>query len=358
MIPCISYLDLVPRDIAILTRERFSHVDGNVSAFEIDVINRLVKYKNPETLFEIGTFDGRTTLNMAAHSAPHARLFTLDLPPSAIDLTALRIDLGDRTYIDKSVSGARFAGTDVAHKIVQLYGDSAVYDFSPYFGKIDFLFVDGSHSYDYVMQDSQTALKIIKSDGIILWHDYVPQGPTPWPGLTRALNQLYDSDPRFQGLMHIAGTAIVMLQVPRRRAEPTLQQSSTFGDSSQPEYLLASLQVDMAPTKVKSGTPLRIRVRATNTGRTIWLPSDAPKGPVRLGSRLLDAQGTWLNDSYSRCYLPGSNPVAPRETVVFEGQVPCPPIGKYFLEFDFVAEGVAWFTRNGANPVRIQIEVE
>ncbi len=76
MIPRICYPDLVPGDIEILTRERSTIVDGNVSDFEIGVINRLVKYNNPKTLFEIGTFDGRTTLNMAAHSGGDALVYT------------------------------------------------------------------------------------------------------------------------------------------------------------------------------------------------------------------------------------------------------------------------------------------
>ena len=47
LIPRVSYLDLVvPTDIQ--TRERQDYVDGNVSAFEIDVINRLVKSEQSE----------------------------------------------------------------------------------------------------------------------------------------------------------------------------------------------------------------------------------------------------------------------------------------------------------------------
>ena len=359
LIPRVSYLDLVvPTDIQ--TRERQDYVDGNVSAFEIDVINRLVKSNNPKTLFEIGTFDGRTTLNMAAHSAPDAHIYTLDLPPSGIDTTALKIDHGDRLFIDKPSSGARFIGSDVLHKITQLYGDSATFDFQAYFGKVDFLFVDGSHSRDYVIQDSMTALKLVRENGIILWHDYAPEGPTPWPGLTAAINELHAGDPRFSDMIYIAGTAIVILRMPGyagERAAVVPESDGVFGDSSQPEYLLASLRVDIDKPVVKTGRPLRFRAQATNTGRTIWLPSVAPVGPVRLGSRLLDENGTWLDGSYSRHHLPGGRSISPGESVAFKGQVPCPPIGRYNLEFDLVADGVAWFHRNGATSVRVPVEV-
>ena len=45
-------------------------------------------------------------------------------------------------------------------QITQLYGDSANFDFSPYAGRMGLVFVDGSHSYDYVLQDTASALRL------------------------------------------------------------------------------------------------------------------------------------------------------------------------------------------------------
>jgi predicted O-methyltransferase YrrM len=351
----------VPGDIEILTRERSTIVDGNVSDFEIGVINRLVKYNNPKTLFEIGTFDGRTTLNMAAHSGGDALVYTLDLPLSSVDDTALKIDPGDRMFIEKAASGLRFCTTDMAYKITQLYGDSATFDFSPYARKVDFLFVDGSHSYDYVIKDSLTALEIIRPNGIILWHDYAAEGPTAWPGVTKALEELYSGDARFSAMKNIAGTSIVMLQAPgdaSGQANVIPRRCDLYGDSSQPEYLLASLTIDFSSNKIKAGSDLLFRAHAINTGRTVWLPSDAPIGPVRLGSHLLDECGTWLNANYSRHRLPAMSPVVPGQSVTFESRLPCPPFGRYVVEFDLVADGIAWFARNGPTAVRIPVEVQ
>ena len=44
------------------------------------VIANLAEQAEPPTAFEIGTFDGRTTLNIAANLRPPARVYTLDLP--------------------------------------------------------------------------------------------------------------------------------------------------------------------------------------------------------------------------------------------------------------------------------------
>src|SRR6188768_1735878 len=55
-------------------------IDGNVSLYELFVINALVAQRAPLRIFEFGTFNGRTTLNLAANSPADARVFTLDLP--------------------------------------------------------------------------------------------------------------------------------------------------------------------------------------------------------------------------------------------------------------------------------------
>ena len=360
MIPRLCYPDLVPDDIKIQTRERLKSVDGNVSDFELDIINRLVKYTEPLAIFEIGTFDGRTTLNMASHAPPGASVFTLDLPPSEVDDTALGIEFGDRLYIEKAASGSRFSRSDMASRIEQLYGDSATFDFGRFEQKIDFLFVDGAHSYEYVLKDSETAMRLVRPGGVILWHDYLPAGPTAWPGVTKALEELQTRDPRFGTLRHIAGTTIVIMQVPGESADrpaKRLVQPGAFADSRQPECLIADLGVMLSPTTVRAGSPIVFRAFAINTGRAIWLPSGAPVGPVRLGSRLIDPQGHCLDASYSRHFFPGSESVSKGMGVSLDGELVCPPVGTYLLEFDLVSEGVVWFDRNGSKTVRIPIEV-
>ena len=194
--------------LPIVVREP-KHEDGNVSAFELIVICKLVKALRPVRLFEIGTFDGRTTLNLAANAPVDAVVYTLDLPRSELDATGLPIDAEDRKYVDKSASGSRFVNTDCEKKIVQLWGDSANFDFSPFEGSIDFVFVDASHSYEYVLKDSRTALSLLREGrGAILWHDY---GEPFWKGPTKALDELYLGGGAFAGLKWIDGTTLAYL---------------------------------------------------------------------------------------------------------------------------------------------------
>ncbi len=186
-----------------------SVADGNVTPLELAVLNAAAQSAN--TIFEIGTFDGRTTLNLALNAQSNARIFTLDLPPDDAACTALPLAKGDRTFIEKPESGARFKGRPEAARIVQLYGDSATFDFAQYEGQMDFVFVDGAHSFTYVLADAATALKLLRpSGGIIFFHDY-----GTWPGVTRALDKLARESDAFRGLRRVAGTALAFLRVER-----------------------------------------------------------------------------------------------------------------------------------------------
>ena len=171
-LPVAPLSALTADDAAVQMREPVGG-DGNVTLLELLAIVRLVRMRAPRRLMELGTFDGRTTLNLAANSPPGAEVFTLDLPQTDLHNAQLPLAAGETHYIKKDESGARYHGTDCEGKITQIRGDSATFDFSPYFQTVDFVFIDASHSYEYVLNDSRVALKLMRpSGGVILWHDY------------------------------------------------------------------------------------------------------------------------------------------------------------------------------------------
>ena len=178
---------------------------GNVSEAELIALARLVAKKQPRSILEIGTFDGRTAVTLAANAPADARTVTLDLPPTAT--TALPIEMRDVSLIEKPASGARFAGSPYAARIAQVYGDSATYDFGQL--QVDFAFIDGSHSYEYALSDSRRVRGLLRDGGTILWHDYGGE----WEGVTRALDELAQT-PDFRGLKRIAGTSLAILELP------------------------------------------------------------------------------------------------------------------------------------------------
>ena len=155
---------------------------------------------------EIGTFDGRTTLNLAINAAPGVTINTLDLPPEM----ATQFDLhpSERRFVEKPKPGARFRAAQAPWRertaqIRQHLGNSATYDFSSLYGRAGLVFVNGSHAYDYALADSDTAFKLVAPNGVVVWHDY-----GVWEGVTRALEEIEAT--RKLGLRHIRGTSLVV----------------------------------------------------------------------------------------------------------------------------------------------------
>ena len=192
------------RPIRIVAPEKNS---GDVNLGELAVLaSAAAATRAGDEIVEIGTFDGRTTLNLAVNAAPQYRVFTLDLPPEA----APKFDLapGERAYVEKPRSGRRFLDPPpewraAAGRISQLMGDSATFDWSPHVARAGLVFVDGSHAHDYVIADSDTAFRLVANKGMVIWHDY-----GVWEGVTRALDEIEAS--RQLGLRHVRGTSLVV----------------------------------------------------------------------------------------------------------------------------------------------------
>ena len=218
IIPEVDLAELVQENTPIQLRELVGS-DITPSLLEITIINKLIKVHNPITLFEFGTYNGRTTLNMASNCAEKGIVYTLDLPKDPPVSTKPETHDVDKSFfdgrlVDKEIIGSKYLGTDYERKIIQLYGDSATFDFSPFFDTIDFIFIDASHYYEYVLNDSRKALKLLRNgQGVILWHNYGPHYGQLWEGAVEALNRLYSEGGDFKGLRHIKGTTLVCLML-------------------------------------------------------------------------------------------------------------------------------------------------
>jgi len=205
-IPSVAITALVSNTVSLHLYEQ-AEAAGNISFEELFILVELLQTCQPATCFEIGTYDGRTALNMAANTSNDAVIYTLDLPREQIDSTIFPLDPFDLGVVEKDTSGTRYRGTEWERKIQQLYGDSATFDYTPYRGKMDFVFVDGSHTYEYVLSDSRNAMTLLRNGkGVILWHDY----PNIYSVL-KAINYLQATDSRFASIRHIEGTRFACL---------------------------------------------------------------------------------------------------------------------------------------------------
>jgi predicted O-methyltransferase YrrM len=144
------------------------------------VLALLIAHLQPRRIFEIGTGTGEATLLMA-RQAPGARIDTLDLGAGAASLGTQR---GDPPLAASNV-GQAFRGTDCARRIEQHLGDSATFDFRPFHGQIDVVFVDGAHTAGYVASDSRAAFAMANGRGVVIWDDC----HLYHPGVSRILSQ-------------------------------------------------------------------------------------------------------------------------------------------------------------------------
>ncbi|MEA2927632.1 MAG: hypothetical protein QOG38_60 [Hyphomicrobiales bacterium] len=204
-LPQAGWRDVFPASRIALAQPRKNQGDVNLAELAV-LATAAASVTAGVEIVEIGTFDGRTTLNLAINAPAHLSVFTLDLPPD----TTPTFDLapGERAFVEKPRSGRHFVAAppvwaEQAKRITQLFGDSAAFDWSAHIGRAGLVFVDGSHAYDYVRADTETAFRLVARKGVVIWHDY-----GVWEGVTRALEAIEAS--RHLGLRHVRGTSLVV----------------------------------------------------------------------------------------------------------------------------------------------------
>jgi predicted O-methyltransferase YrrM len=154
---------------------------GHTNHAEGLYVAAISQLRRPRRIFEFGTFIGRTTRHLAAMN-PEAEVWTLDLPREANPFR-----FADRV-------GSYFEGTPEAARIHFLREDARTFDPTPYRGTMDFIWVDGDHSYEGVRNDSEKAFQMLAPGGAILWHDFGPDSL----GLARYVAELTQTRPLFR----------------------------------------------------------------------------------------------------------------------------------------------------------------
>jgi len=203
-IPLRCLIDLWP-SVGQVTTAFDALRDGNPTALELFCLGVIARGTGARSIFEVGTFDGATTLQLALNSPSDALIYTLDLPAREVSRTQTPLLAQERTYALKLTSGSRFLGTPAQGKIRQLYGDSAALQVDPFAGRMDLVVVDGSHARDYVRSDSALARVMARPGGWIVWHDY-----GVWPDVTAVLDELAGEMP----LVRLEATTLVVGRVP------------------------------------------------------------------------------------------------------------------------------------------------
>ena len=164
---------------------------------ELCVLVIVARFLRPKRILEIGTFDGNTTLNLAANT--DAQVVTVDVPPGT---SIALLKKGDVSNVRSEERGVQFQGHPLASRIQQVFGDSGTMDWSSLGEPFDLIYLDGCHTSTYVHSDTQNALRMLTPGGTIVWHDYT------W----RSVSKVIDSYAK-HGVRVIQGTRFAVLRV-------------------------------------------------------------------------------------------------------------------------------------------------
>jgi len=116
----------------------------------------------------------------------------------------------DRARCARLLTAQAIASTEVIRHVDGYHGRDTRLAFAPYIGECDLAVIGATHDSASVHCDSLTALHLVKPGGIVLWCDYGSAA-----GVTRCLNELYQTVPRLRTLRHIRQTNLCLW----RRAE-------------------------------------------------------------------------------------------------------------------------------------------
>ncbi len=165
--------DVIIKSFSITSNNRIVGMTSDQEAWIIASLSR--KSKN---IFEFGTCSGKTTYMMALNSGPDTQITSLTLNPNELNVISKNSEdnkVSFRNIINESIyKKFLFTGDEVEKKIKIIFQNSLDFNHREYKGKIDLIFIDGGHTYSVVKNDSEKSFEMLKKNGIILWHDYVP----------------------------------------------------------------------------------------------------------------------------------------------------------------------------------------
>jgi predicted O-methyltransferase YrrM len=141
---------------------------------EVSQFLSFLRAERPRRVLEIGTADGGTLYLLAWASASDARLLSLDL----------RTYSPERTRLFDAFAGSR-------QEVVTRRADSQLEatrdEVSSFFRgePLDVLFIDGDHTYEGVRRDYELYAPLVRSGGVIAFHDIVDGPETSVGGVPR-----------------------------------------------------------------------------------------------------------------------------------------------------------------------------
>ena len=146
----------------------------------------LLYYCKPQKIFEFGLMKGGSLLHFFLNTEDNVTVDSIDINTNNLSPYMLELI-------------AKNARIKIHHE------NSLQFDPEPYSGQVDFIFIDGGHDYEVVKNDTQKAMKMLSSQGTIVWDDYNPS----FPGVFRYVNEFAK---QHDGVFHVKGSKLACWQ--------------------------------------------------------------------------------------------------------------------------------------------------
>ena len=146
-----------------------SHFTAQQRPVEIRQLLSLLHQRRPNDVLEIGTANAGTIYLFARMASANATLTTCDLSICDAKLIA---SFARKQQTIHAVEGDS-TSDETQSKVRDIFSDG-----------VDFLFIDGDHSYEGVKRDFELYNDLVRPGGLIAFHDIVPDNETRYGVLT------------------------------------------------------------------------------------------------------------------------------------------------------------------------------
>lgn len=144
----------------------------------IEYMNKSDRF-NPETMIEIGSYVGESTAIFANY---FKKVISIDPFINDYDVNDLVCEHADFDIVYQQFLSNMSKFNNIQH--IRKLSSEAVSSFA--LESVDFVYIDGCHTYDQVKEDIINYLSVVKKGGFIGGHDYTGN----WPQVVKAVNDV------------------------------------------------------------------------------------------------------------------------------------------------------------------------
>jgi predicted O-methyltransferase YrrM len=135
-------------------------LDGGSLITDLQLLSALAARKDINSYLEIGTWRGESVYNVAKQIDDCT---TINLSHEEMKLMGLSREYAEQHAVLSSKNP----------RILHIGANTRTFDFASLNKKYDLVFIDGEHSYEMVLNDTQKVFRhLIHDHSIVVWHDY------------------------------------------------------------------------------------------------------------------------------------------------------------------------------------------